>query len=107
MGHMMAILAKSVRGFPVCDRRLLIRGTRYTAIPIISLDGLHDVYLTERTVDEDKFCDFIRVPILMPLNFTNPHSAVIMDNASIHHVEEVYDLIKTQSCVSFLHTRWI
>ena len=29
------------------------------------------------------------LPQLMPYNGTNPHSVVIMDNCSIHHVPEV------------------
>ena len=30
----------SVRGISICDQRILIRGTRYTAIPVISTDGI-------------------------------------------------------------------
>ena len=29
------------------------------------------------------------LPHLMPLNGTNEHSVVIMDNASIHHIESI------------------
>jgi hypothetical protein len=34
----------SIRGMPVTDCRLLVRGVRYSAIPIVSLEGIHDVY---------------------------------------------------------------
>ena len=37
----------TVRGIPICDQRLLIRGTRYTAIPVISTAGIHDVFIGE------------------------------------------------------------
>ena len=37
----------SIRGIPPYDQRLLIRGIRYTAIPIVSLEGVQDVYLSE------------------------------------------------------------
>ena len=30
----------SMQGIPLCDQRLLVRGTRYSAIPIISLEGV-------------------------------------------------------------------
>ena len=33
---------------------------------------------------------------IQPFNWINPHSVVIMDNASIHHVEGVIDLIENQ-----------
>ena len=72
---------------------------RYSAIPILSLDGIHDVYLTEGTMNGDRFVHFLWVcllPSLLPFNGVNPQSVVIKDNASIHHVEEVRDLIKVQ-----------
>ena len=34
--------------------------------------------------------------ILNPFNWSNYHSVVIMDNASIHHVHGVVDLIESQ-----------
>ena len=40
----------SLRGIPVCDYSLLVRGKRYSAIPVISLDGIHDVYSTGRNL---------------------------------------------------------
>ena len=34
------------------------------------------------------------LPYLMPFNCTNPRSVVVMDNASIHHVDKVVALIE-------------
>ena len=34
------------------------------------------------------------LPHLLPYNGTNPHSIVIMDNASIHHVDGVVEMIQ-------------
>ena len=46
----------------------------------------------------EKFEEFIRLlPILQPFNGVNTHSAVIMGNASIHHVDCVTDLIENQA----------
>ena len=90
----------SLRGLPVCDHRLLCRGKRYSAIPLVSVDGILDVYLAEGSVDGEKFEQFVQeslLPILMPFNGINPRSIVIMDNASIHHVQPVIDLIETQA----------
>ena len=80
----------SVRGIPICDQRILVRGTRYTAIPVLSTEG---------TMNGERFSEFVRdvlLPHLNPFNGINPRSVVIMDNASIHHVDEVVDLIETQ-----------
>ena len=89
----------SLRGMPPRDHRLLVGGKRYSAIPVMSLEGVHDVYLAEGSVNGERFQDFIEatlLPILQPFNWINPHSVVIMDNASIHHVEGVTDLIENQ-----------
>ena len=83
---------------PLSDHQLLVRGVRYSAIPVMSMEGIHDVYITEGTVDGAQFSDFVRSSLLpMPFNSINPRSVVIMDNASIHHVQEVSDLIETQA----------
>ena len=90
----------SVRGMPPTDHRLLVRGTRYSAIPVMSAEGLHDVYLAEGTVNGARFEEFITntlLPILQPFNWINANSVVIMDNAAIHHVEGVADLIENQA----------
>lgn len=97
----------SVRGIPPCDHRLLIRGTRYSAIPVMSMYGIHDVEIVEGSVDGTRFETFFEntvLPILNPFNGTNPRSIVIMDNCSIHHIDPIIDLIETnaQAKVLFL-----
>lgn len=95
----------SVRGIPVCDYRLLIRGKRFTTIPIVSVEGIHDVMITEGTMNGDRFAKFVEddlLPHLLPFNCINPRSVVIMDNASIHHVHEVIDLIENQAGAKLL-----
>ena len=55
-----------------------------------------DCYTTEGTVDGDVFYRFVQsslLPHLMPFNGTNPNSVVILDNCSIHHLDDVVDLI--------------
>ena len=82
----------SLRSMTLKDHQLMVRSTRYLAIPVIFLEGIHDVYLAEGNVNGEKFATFVRsclLPILQPFDYTNPHSVVILDNASIHHVEEI------------------
>lgn len=90
----------SIRGLPLSDHRILVRGIRYTAIPIVSVEGIHDVYLHQGTMNGDRFTRFVRnclLPVLQPFNGLNPRSVVVLDNASIHHVQQVKHLIETQS----------
>ena len=84
---------KCLQGMTPQDYRLLNQITCYSAIPVMSLDGIHDIYLAEGNVTGEKFETFIQnwvLPVLQP--FT-PHSVVIMDNVSIHHIEAISDLI--------------
>lgn len=90
----------SIRGITPRDHRLLARGKRYSAIPIMSVEGIHDVYLAEGSMNGPRFEEFVQkrlLPILQPFNWINPLSVVVMDNASIHHVEGVVDLIEGQA----------
>ena len=81
-----------IRGQPPQDYSLILRGKRYSAIGIISTKGVQDVYITDGTVNGDRFFDFVRqdmLPLVMPFDGQSPNSIVIMDNASIHHVDQV------------------
>lgn len=55
---------------------------------------MHDVYLSEGTVDDTKFASFIEQSLLLIFNFVNQLS---VDNASIHHVDKISHLIKQQA----------
>ena len=87
----------SVRGIPPQDHWILVRGVRYSGIPVMSLQGIHDVQIVEGSVNGLKFEEFIvytLMPILNPFNGTNPLSVVIMDNCSIYHTSFIKHLIK-------------
>lgn len=62
--------------------------------------------MAEGIMNGDWFVHFLRVyllPDFLPFNGVNPQSVVIINDASIHHVEKVRDLIEVQSscCVKF------
>ena len=87
----------SIRGKPAQRHTWLVRGERVSGIAMISVSGLLDVSVMKGTVDGDKFYDFVQkflLPQLMPFNGVNPHSIVILDNCSIHHVEEITSMIE-------------
>ena len=88
------------------EHTLILRGKCYSAIGILSTEGVEDVYITDGTVDGDKFLEFVwqnLLPHLMPFNGQNPNSIVIVDNASIHHVDQVVELITSvETLVRFL-----
>ena len=62
-----------------------------------TIDGILDVAITNKSVDADVFYSFVErnvLPHLLPFDGTNPKSVVVLDNASIHHVQEVESFIE-------------
>lgn len=95
-----------IRGCPPQDFCFKARGKRFSAISILSTAGIEDVYITDGSVNGEIFFDFISkqlIPILNPFNGYNPKSIVILDNASIHHVDTVVSaIIATGALIRFL-----
>ena len=87
----------SMRGIPLRKHSLLVRGERVSGIAIMSINGILDVSVNKGTTNGDVFHDFVQkflLPLLQPFDGVNPHSVVIMDNCSIHHVNEVVKMIE-------------
>ena len=87
----------SLRGKTPRSHELLVRGERVSAIACMSCTGLLDVKTVRGTANGDTFYDFVQthlLPNLMPFDGRNPHSVVVMDNCSIHHVQEVVTSIQ-------------
>lgn len=87
----------TVRGMtPICHR-FLARGQRVNAIAAISTTGLQALELTCNTINADVFYDFVRgslIPQMLPFDGINPTSIAVMDNLSVHHVDEITDLFQ-------------
>lgn len=78
----------SLCGCPIRKQALLVRGERSSAIALMSTK---DVHITKGTTNGDTFYEFIQrnlLPHIQPFNGTNSHSVIVMDNCSIHHVNE-------------------
>ena len=64
--------------------------------------ALLDCYVVDGNVDGDVFYHFVQsslLSLLMPFNGTNPNSVVIMDNCSIHHLNDVVRLINSVGAI--------
>ena len=96
----------SLRGKPAVSKKLLVRGQRVSAIAAMSTEGILDCYSVTGSVNGSQFSDFVQqalLPQLQPFNGVNARSVVILDNASIHHIDGVVDLIEsTGALVVFL-----
>ena len=86
----------SLQGKTPRSSQLLYRGDRISALAIMSYSGIMDVHIEHENVNGEKFLAFIErnlLPNLMPFDGVNSNSIVVMDNASIHHVEGVVNMI--------------
>ena len=86
----------SLRGITPRTCRLFVCGKRVSAIPVMTTRGIEDVYTTTGSVNGEKFVEFFCrcvLPVVLPFDGENPRSIVVMDNASIHHLEEVHEII--------------
>ena len=87
----------SIRGRPLVSEKLLVRGKRIPAIAFMSVNGMLDCKTVRGSVDGAIFYDFVQTSLihqLMPFDGRNPHSVVILDNCSIHHMEETVRMIQ-------------
>ncbi len=95
--HCLRRYAYSLRGRPAKTLKLFSRGKHITAIAAMSMSGVLDCTMLEGGVTGDVFKKVLEEKLLVklyPLDGTNPHGIVIMDNVSIHHVHEVVDLLE-------------
>lgn len=91
-----------LRGITPTSYRIAIRGKRMSCIAAMSTRGMEDVDIYEGSINGDIFTRFIAqslVPILQPFDGKNSRSVVVMDNASIHHVEQVATLIQNTGAI--------
>ena len=90
-------------GYALCGDRavshqLLVRGQNITAIAAICTTGSLALEIHRDKVNGDIFFDFARgslIPELLPFDGYNHQSIVIMDNCSIHRVQDVVELFNS------------
>ncbi len=94
--------AYSWRGKPAKVHKLLVRGTHLNAIAFLSAQGILDCKIVRGTVDGCTFASVLErylMPHVLPFDGVNPHSVVIMDNASIHHVDGIVQMIQDAGAI--------
>ena len=85
-----------LRGITPVTHKLVTYGKRISAIGVMTTGGIEDVYLVEGNVNGEIFLQFVQrclLNIIKPFDGNNARSVVVLDNASIHHLDAVVDLI--------------
>jgi hypothetical protein len=65
---------------------------RYSVLPALSYDGVLDTFVAEGSVKTDGYEAFVEHVISLMNPYPGHRSALVMDNASIHHSEELRDM---------------
>ena len=91
-----------LRGITPCSYKLSVQGKRLSCIATMSTRGIEDVDIYEGNINGAIFTTFIArslVPLLQPFDGKSPRSVVVMENASIHHVDQVASLIQSTGAI--------
>ena len=75
-----------------------ITSKRQAYIGALTLNGILWYRFIDGTTNGDIFQDFVEIellPQLLPFNGVNDNSVVVMDNASIHHSQAIFDLVSS------------
>ena len=87
----------ALRGLTPVSSRILARGKRINAISAICTAGLVSAEYTSENVNGECIFDFVRssiIPNMLPFDGANARSILIMDNASVHHITELVELLR-------------
>ncbi|KAJ3503155.1 hypothetical protein NMY22_g18348 [Coprinellus aureogranulatus] len=78
-----------------CVRRMtFLRGIRYSILPALTVDGIIALEIIEGSITKDIFLKFLREQVAPTLNpYPGKRSVVLLDNCSIHHDEDIRQLI--------------
>ncbi|KAF9225777.1 hypothetical protein BS17DRAFT_750166 [Gyrodon lividus] len=77
-----------------------MRGTCYSIVPILTLDGIITYDIVEGSVTSDRFIQFLHDYSPLPLTnpFPGPQGVLILDNCQIHHSEDIQRLVEDKAC---------
>lgn len=89
----------ALRGLTPVSFKLGISGKRLSVITAMSSRGVEDIDIIDGTTNGEAFTKFLEhsiLPIMQPFNGVNPRSILVLDNASIHHVDKVIKLVNSK-----------
>ena len=86
--------AWSLRGERACRYEHFLRGTKYSILPALSLDGILHIEVIEKAITGDDFRRFVQGLLLCMNEWPLPNSVLVIDNASIHKVAGIREMVE-------------
>ena len=95
----------ALRGKSSIQHGIIHKGGRISAIAAVASTGVVAIDMMTGSVNEEVFFGFVRtllIPQMLPFDDQSPHSIVVLDNCSIHHVQHVIDLFKAAGILALI-----
>ena len=86
--------AWSKRGERASRHEFQFRGAKYSLLPALSLDGILHLEVVENAVTGADFRRFVERLLPLMNKWPLPHSVLVVDNASIHKVAGIRELVE-------------
>ena len=83
-----------IHGECACRYELFLRGTKYLILPALSLDGIIHLEVLDKAITGEDFRHFIQGLLPCMNAWPLPKSVLIIDNASIHKLAGIHELVK-------------
>jgi transposase len=83
-----------MRGERANRHELFLRGTKYSMLPALSLDGILHLEVVENAITGEDFCHFVEGLLPRMNEYPLPNSVLVIDNASIHKVAGVREMVE-------------
>lgn len=80
--------------------------SRYSILPVIFLNGILHLNVSKKSYTTKLFNDFVNDLLNFITLYCGPNSVLIIDNASVHHSEELWNIVKEWYAASSLTTQW-
>jgi hypothetical protein len=86
--------AWSLRGERACRYEFQFRGTKYSILPAISLDGILHLEVIKNAITGEDFHSFVEGLLPRMNAWPLPNSVLVVDNASIHKVAGIREMVE-------------
>lgn len=71
----------------------MLKKSRYSVLPALSLDGILDIVVVEGAVNEEIFVNFVEGLSLEMNLYPDKNSVLVLDNVKFHHSETVCEIL--------------
>ena len=86
--------AWSIRGERAQRYEFTFRGTKYSMLPTLSLDGILHLEVLENAITGEDFRQFVEGLLPHMSEWPLPNLVLVIDNAAIHKVEGIREMVK-------------